>query len=172
MTLACEDAYSKLVEVVTVPDESDEDRVVNSLLQIWKLRFGHNAKLLFWLWAQGLVCPVDHLQEVFLSCWSFTRCLSILLIICNRLIYPDDHLQEASHSRWSFERGQSIRMIICKRPPHPEYHLQEACPSGWSFARGRSIQIIICKRPVNPDDPLQEAGPSGWSFAGNVPILV
>ena len=34
VTLACEDAYSKLVEVVTVPVESDEDRVVNSLLQI------------------------------------------------------------------------------------------------------------------------------------------
>ena len=41
MTLACEDAYSKLVEVVTVADVSDEDRVGNSLLQIWKLRFGH-----------------------------------------------------------------------------------------------------------------------------------
>ena len=40
MTLACEDAYSKLVEVVTVADVSDEDRVCNSLLQIWKLRFG------------------------------------------------------------------------------------------------------------------------------------
>ena len=47
MTLACEDAYSKLVEVVTVPDDSDKDRVGNSLLQIWKLRFGHKAKLLF-----------------------------------------------------------------------------------------------------------------------------
>ena len=32
-----------------------EDRVGNSLLQIWKLRFGHKAKLLFRLWAQGLV---------------------------------------------------------------------------------------------------------------------
>ena len=40
MTLACEDAYSKLVEVA---DVSDEDRVGNSLLQIWKLRFGHKA---------------------------------------------------------------------------------------------------------------------------------
>ena len=38
LTLACEDAYSKLVEVVTVADVSDEDRVGNSLLQIWKLR--------------------------------------------------------------------------------------------------------------------------------------
>ena len=38
MTLACEDAYSKLVEVVTVADVSDEDCVGNSLLQIWKLR--------------------------------------------------------------------------------------------------------------------------------------
>ena len=37
MTLACEDANSKLVDVVTF---ADEDRVGNNLLQIWKLRFG------------------------------------------------------------------------------------------------------------------------------------
>ena len=37
MTLACEDAYSKLVEVVTV---DAEDHVGNSLLQIWELTFG------------------------------------------------------------------------------------------------------------------------------------
>ena len=43
VTLACEDAYSKLVEVVTLADVSDEDRVGNSLLQIWKLRSGHKA---------------------------------------------------------------------------------------------------------------------------------
>ena len=34
VTLACEDAYSKLVEVVTVADVDDEDRVGNSALQI------------------------------------------------------------------------------------------------------------------------------------------
>ena len=34
MILACEDANSKLVDVVTV---ADEDRVDNNLLQIWKL---------------------------------------------------------------------------------------------------------------------------------------
>ena len=45
VTLACEDANSKLVEVVTGVD--DVARVGNSLLQIWKLRFGHKAKLLF-----------------------------------------------------------------------------------------------------------------------------
>ena len=55
MTLACDDANSKLVEVVTVADVDDEDRVCNSLSQIWKLRFGHKAKLLFRLSAQGLV---------------------------------------------------------------------------------------------------------------------
>ena len=51
MTLACEDAFLKLVEVVTVADSDDENRVGNScrLLQIWKLRFGHKAKLLFTL---------------------------------------------------------------------------------------------------------------------------
>ena len=43
VTLACEDGISKLVEVVTVADASDEDRVGNSLLHILKLRFGHKA---------------------------------------------------------------------------------------------------------------------------------
>ena len=47
MTLAFEDADSKLVAVVSVADVDDEDRVGNSLLQILKLRFGQKAKLLF-----------------------------------------------------------------------------------------------------------------------------
>ena len=48
VTLAFENAHSKLFEVATVADVSDEDcRVGNSLLPILKLRFGHNAKLLF-----------------------------------------------------------------------------------------------------------------------------
>ena len=47
VTLACEDANSKLFEVVTVADVDAKDRVGNSLLQIWKVRFGHKAKLLF-----------------------------------------------------------------------------------------------------------------------------
>ena len=55
MTLAREDAFSKLVKVVTVPDNDDENRVGNSLLQIWKLMFGHKIELLSRLWAQGLV---------------------------------------------------------------------------------------------------------------------
>ena len=42
MTLACEDANSKLIEVVSVADVDDEDRV-GSLLPSWKLRFGHKA---------------------------------------------------------------------------------------------------------------------------------
>ena len=46
MTLVCEDANSRLIEVVAVADVDDEDRVSNSLLQIWKLRFGQKAKLL------------------------------------------------------------------------------------------------------------------------------
>ena len=49
----CEDANSKQVEVST--DADAEDRVGNSLLQIRELRFGHEAKLLFRLSAQGLV---------------------------------------------------------------------------------------------------------------------
>ena len=41
---ACEDANSKLVDVVTV---ADEDHVGSNLLQISKLRFGQKANLLF-----------------------------------------------------------------------------------------------------------------------------
>ena len=55
MTLACEDAYSKFVEVVSVADVDDENPVGNSLLQIWRLRFGHKAKLSVRLRAQALV---------------------------------------------------------------------------------------------------------------------
>ena len=47
MTLACEDTNSKLVDIVTVANVNDEDRVGNSMLQIWELRIVHKAKLLF-----------------------------------------------------------------------------------------------------------------------------
>ena len=47
VTLAYEDANSKLIEVVTVADVDDENRVGNSLLQIWTLTFGPKATLLF-----------------------------------------------------------------------------------------------------------------------------
>ena len=42
MTLACEDANSKLVDVVTA---ADDDCVGNSLLLIWKPRFGQKSKI-------------------------------------------------------------------------------------------------------------------------------
>ena len=48
VTLACEDVSSKLVDVISV---ADEDRVGNNLL----LKFGQKAKILFRLWAKGLV---------------------------------------------------------------------------------------------------------------------
>ena len=46
VTLRCEDANSKLVEVVTVADVDAVDHVGNSLL-IWELTFGHKTNLLF-----------------------------------------------------------------------------------------------------------------------------
>ena len=55
VALACEDANSKLVEVVTFAHVDAEDHVGNSLLQIWELTFGPKTKLFFRLWAQGLV---------------------------------------------------------------------------------------------------------------------
>ena len=69
MTLACEDIYSKLVEVVTVD-------VGNSLLQIWMLRFCHKAKLLFRLSAQGLVrsLKLKFRRDVEAEVWSVFCC--------------------------------------------------------------------------------------------------
>ena len=55
VTLKCVDANWKLVEVGIVADVDAEDHVGNSLLQIWEVTFGPKAKLLFRLWAQGLV---------------------------------------------------------------------------------------------------------------------
>ena len=63
VTLACEDGNSKLVEVVTVVDVDDEKRVDNSLVQIWKVKFGHKVKFLFRLWGQGF--------KVWLRFWSW-----------------------------------------------------------------------------------------------------
>ena len=47
VTLACEDGNSKLVEVVPVVEVDDEKCVNNSLVQIWKVNFGHKVKFLF-----------------------------------------------------------------------------------------------------------------------------
>ena len=45
MTLACDLAKSKLIEVVTVADVDNEDRVVVVVADL-KLMFGHKTKLL------------------------------------------------------------------------------------------------------------------------------
>ena len=84
VTLACEDANSKLVNVVTV---TDEGRVGNNLLQISKLRFGKKVKLLFRLWAQGLVkiLKLRFRQDLklefgqFFFCWCFVEIMKLNL---------------------------------------------------------------------------------------------
>ena len=47
MALACEDANSKLVEVVTGADVDVEKHGNDSLVQIWKLKFGQKVRFLF-----------------------------------------------------------------------------------------------------------------------------
>ena len=47
--MACEDANSKLVEVVTVADVDAKKRVDNNLVQIW------NRSLKVWIWNQIFV---------------------------------------------------------------------------------------------------------------------
>ena len=80
--------YEKVVEVVNVANVDDEDRVGNSLLQILKLRFGHKARLLFRLWAQGLLVKIlklkfrrDFEAEVWsvFCCWCLVEVLKLNL---------------------------------------------------------------------------------------------
>ena len=47
MALACEDVNSKLVEVLTVADLDAEKRVHDSLVEIWKLKFGPTQYSIF-----------------------------------------------------------------------------------------------------------------------------
>ena len=46
MTLVCEDANSKLVEIVPVADFDSEQLVDDSSVHIWKLKFGHKIEFL------------------------------------------------------------------------------------------------------------------------------
>ena len=46
VTLACEDANSKIVEVVTVADVYAKKHVDDSLVQIWELKFGRKINFL------------------------------------------------------------------------------------------------------------------------------
>ena len=76
MTLVCEDDNSKLVEVVAVPHVDDEKRVDNSLVQIWKVKFGYKVKFLFRLSAQGLVKILKLMfrQDFEAEVWSLFCC--------------------------------------------------------------------------------------------------
>ena len=49
MTLACEETYSKLVDVVTVADVEYEERVGNSLVEIFMLKFVQCFETDVWL---------------------------------------------------------------------------------------------------------------------------
>ena len=46
VTLACEDTNSKLVDIVTVADVDDEERMCNSLVEILALKIGRLLKIL------------------------------------------------------------------------------------------------------------------------------
>ena len=48
MTLAFEDANSKLLDVISVADVHAEERVDDSLVAILKLRFGRDFEPCFW----------------------------------------------------------------------------------------------------------------------------
>ena len=90
-TLACEDGNSKLVEVVTVVDIDDEKPVDNSLVQIWKVKFGHKVKFLFRLWGQGF--------KVWSKFWSWSSCKILNLEFVQH--FAADVLKSYEEESWS-----------------------------------------------------------------------
>ena len=48
VTLACEDANSKLVDVVAVAHVDPEKLVDDSLVEIWRLKFGQDIEAVVW----------------------------------------------------------------------------------------------------------------------------
>ena len=101
MTLACEDAYSKLVEVVTVADVSDVDRVGNSLLQIGKPRFGYG----FWVMGYGLWILIG---------FTFGYGVSTAL---RTVLWPTPFLTrpKASRSGWLFQSTIPSKVTIAEK---------------------------------------------------------
>ena len=73
---------------------SDEDRVGNSLLQIWKLTFGTKAKLLFKIWAQGLVkiLKLKFRQDFEAGVWILVEILKLGLVKILNFIFAADVL--------------------------------------------------------------------------------
>ena len=66
--------------VVTVADVDDENRVGNSLLQIWKLRFGHNQRYTFvqtFSTRFGQEFEVEVKTRFEVEVWSVFRCSSL-----------------------------------------------------------------------------------------------
>ena len=65
VTLACEDANSKLVEVFAVADIDAADHVGNTFLQTWELRFGHCSDFEHKVWSRcgswssGAILKID-----------------------------------------------------------------------------------------------------------------
>ena len=72
VTLTCEDNNSKLVVIVTVADA--ENHFDDSLVQIWKLKFGYTVKFLFTRFGQ------DFQVEIHARLWSWSLVSFLLLI--------------------------------------------------------------------------------------------
>ena len=88
VTLACEDANSKLVEFVTVADVDYEKCFDYSFMQFWKLKFGHKAKFCsdfehkvwprVWSWSSSETFETE-VWSVF-CCWGLVRLWSGCLV--------------------------------------------------------------------------------------------
>ena len=75
MTLACEDANSKLVEVVTVA------HVDNSLVQIWKVKFGPKVKFFSDFEHKVARFGQDFDVDVQARFWSWSLVIILLLML-------------------------------------------------------------------------------------------
>ena len=111
MTLACEGANSKLVDVITVADVDTEKHVNKSLVQIWKLKFGHKVKFLFRIWAQGLVkiLKLKFRRDFEAEIWSVFCCWSLVEV------GRDSDAKFVKILKFKFSRDESSREEIAEK---------------------------------------------------------
>ena len=111
-------ANSKLVEVGTFANVDDEDRVGNNLLHTWELRLGNKAKLLFRLWAQGLV-KVLMLKNILttVQCRFSSWCLVMKLTFCSDFEHKvwSRFWVEVQARFWSWSLVLSLWPTLCKK---------------------------------------------------------
>ena len=99
VTLACEDANSKLVDVVPVADFNDEERIGNSLVEILTLKIVQDIEAevwsRFWSWSLVKILRQKFGRDFVVKDWSTFWARSLIKILKLNFDQPVTWLQSS-----------------------------------------------------------------------------